>query len=295
MTFRKNWPAIFSLVIGLGLLGCEQIPWIQPKAPQASRVEVARVYDQSLFLDEMKGAVPPGVSGLDSVRMAESFVRNWIMKQLMVKEAGAFVSTEMAEIDRKVQDYRYALISHEFQKKWVSDKLNEEVSEEEIQSYYDEHQANFELKQNIIKGRYLMVPKAAPRQNQIQDWMTHNFESASDDLKSYCIQFATTYHIDDEQWVNFDQMISGTPFDQIPGRVQFLQKGGFVQAEDDQNNYYLYIAEHRIADEISPLEFVKENIKSIIVTRRRIELADALERDIYEKARRNGDFEIIKP
>lgn len=295
MRFRKNWVGIYSIGILLGLVACEQIPWIQPKSPQAERVEVARVYDQSLFLDEMKGAVPQGVSALDSVRMAESFVRNWIMKQLMVKEAGAYVTNDMAEIDRKVQDYRYALISHEFQKKWVSDKLNEEISDEEIQTYYEEHQANFELKQNIIKGRYLMVPKAAPKQNQLEDWMTLDFEADADELKSYCIQFATTYHIDDDQWVNFDQMIAGTPFDQIPGRVQFLLKGGFVKAEDEENNYYLYIAEHRIADEISPLEFVKENIKSIIVTRRRIELAEALERDIYEKARRNGDFEIIKP
>ncbi len=279
----------------LGLMACEQIPWIQPKAPQDARMEVARVYDQPLFLDEMTGAVPPGVSGIDSARMAESFVRNWIMKQLMVKEALAYVNSDMVEIDRKVQDYRSALISHEFQKKWVSDKLDKEVSDEEIQAYYEEHQANFELKQNIIKGRYLEVPKAAPRQNQLEGWITRNFEPTSDELKSYCIQFATTYHIDDESWVNFDQMIADTPFAQIPGRVQFLQKGGFTTAEDEQSNYYLYIAEHRIADEISPLEFVKENIKSIIVTQRRIELADALERDIYEKARRNGDFEIIKP
>jgi hypothetical protein len=277
------------------LVGCEQFTWIQPKSSGNDRVQVARVFDQVLFIDEMNGAVPPGITGLDSVRMAESFVRNWVTKQLMVKEAMASISLDMAEIDRKVQDYRYALISHEFQMKWVNDKLNEEVSDDEIQAYYEEHQANFELKQNIIKGRYLKVPKDAPRQNQLEAWMIRNFEQASDDLKSYCIQFATAYHIDDETWVNFDQMIADTPFIQIPGRVQFLQEGGYRTAEDEQFNYYLYIAEHRITDEISPLEFVKENIKSIIVTQRRIELAETLERDIYEKARRNGDFEIVKP
>jgi hypothetical protein len=296
MDWKKNLFRVFNWLLLMVLFSsCEDLQFWQKSSKLPERTVVARAYDSFLYLDQMDGAVPPGISGLDSVRLAESFVRNWVVQQLMVREANAYLSVDMSEIDRLVQDYRYALISHEFQKQWISDKLSQEVSREEIEAYYDAYKSNFELKQNIIRGKFLKIPKEAPRQERLEGLLVSRLDKSHDELKSYCLQFATSYHIDDSVWINFDDMIRQTPYADIPGRVQFLRKGGYSKAEDEAFNYYLQIAEYKIADEISPLEFVEDNIKSIIVTQRRIELANSLEKDMYEKAKRNGDFEIIKP
>jgi hypothetical protein len=44
---------------------------------------------------------------------------------------------------------------------------------------------------------------------------------------------------------------------------------------------------------VSPLEFVKEDIKNIILNKRKVELARKLEDDVYENAAKRKDFEVF--
>lgn len=280
-----------SLLLG----ACEAPSWKPARKETEQRRALARVYDQMLYADELDNVVPKGSSSFDSSRLMDSYVRNWVVKQLMIKEAGAYLNVDMQDIERRVQDYRYALIAYEFEKQYVNERLNREVTLEEIQEYYEQNQANFELKQNIIRGRFLKVPKAAPRQGQLPDLMKSNAPAKLDELRSYSLRFAEAYHLEDSTWVNFDEMIRYSPLAGIPNKVQFLRSNTFAQIADDTHQYYLRIHEYRITNQISPIEFVEDNIRSIIVNMRKVELANTLEREIYEKAKNRGDFEVIKP
>ena len=42
--------------------------------------------------------------------------------------------------------------------------------------------------------------------------------------------------------------------------------------------------EYRISDNVSPLEFVTDEIKNIILNKRKVELAKKLEDEVYESA-----------
>ncbi|MDZ7650778.1 MAG: hypothetical protein U5K54_28605 [Cytophagales bacterium] len=64
-----------------------------------------------------------------------------------------------AEVERKVLDYRYSLIGYEYQNYYIKKNLDDSVSEREIQEYYKEGLDNFILKQNIIQGTFIKVPK----------------------------------------------------------------------------------------------------------------------------------------
>ena len=84
-----------------------------------------------------------------------------------------------------------------------------------------------------------------------------------DELASYCFQFATYYTLEDTLWINFDELIQSTPLASIPSREQYLKSNKYVETNDQNFEYFLYINEYKIADQISPLEFVRDNIEYV--------------------------------
>jgi len=44
---------------------------------------------------------------------------------------------------------------------------------------------------------------------------------------------------------------------------------------------------------VSPLEFVLQDIKNIILNKRKVELAKKLEDEVYENAAKRKDFEVF--
>lgn len=294
MKRRSN--ILFALLALLALLSCENLGLGEKDdINNEGRIPVARVYDSYLYADDLTGVVPNGSTSLDSGRITEAYVRNWVVKQLMTREASAYLNINMNEVERKVQDYRYALIAYEYEKQMVNERLDTRVSQEEVKNYYQENKENYELKQNIIRGWYAKIPKRAPRINQVTGWLKSTNEKSKEEFRLYCVQFADIYHLEDSTWLNFDDVIRNTPLAGIPNKVQFLQENELVETSDNSFNYYLRIKEYKFSDQISPLEFVADNIASIIVTKRRVDLVEKMEKEIYEKASSQKNFEIFRP
>ncbi|HOO10966.1 MAG TPA: peptidyl-prolyl cis-trans isomerase, partial [Cyclobacteriaceae bacterium] len=189
-------------------------------------------------------------------------------------------------------DYRYSLIGYQFQKLYIQQHMNTDVPDEEVAAYYKANLDNFILKQNIIRGAYIKVPKGAPRTNRIKDLIFSNKEKDRNDLKSYCLSFSTAYHLSDSSWIEFDKLVVNSPLAEIPNKIQFLKSYPYYETSDADFLYYLKIDAYKISDNVSPLEFVKEDIKNIIINKRKVELARKLEEEVYEKAAENKDFEV---
>jgi hypothetical protein len=253
---------------------------------------VARVHDTFLYPEDLEGLVPVGMSREDSINRTESYINNWMRKQLLIHEASTRMEFDEAEIERKILEYRYSLIGYEYQSYFINQNLDRNVSEEEIQDYYQKNLDNFVLKQNIIRGRFIAVPKGAPKTNRLPKLIKSNNLSDLEELRSYCLSFASAYHLEDTVWVNFDEVIKSTPLAEIPNKVQFLRNNKYVENSDSDNEFYLRIDEYKKSDDISPLEVVREQIVTILINKRKIELAKQLEQEVYERAEKNNDFEI---
>lgn len=92
----------------------------------------------------------------------------------------------------------------------------------------------------------------------------------------------------------FDELVRNSPLAEIPNKIQFLRANRYYETSDDSYLYYFKVDEYRISDNISPLEFVKNDIKNIILNKRKVELAQKLEDDVYKQAAEQREFEIIR-
>lgn len=257
-------------------------------------IPVARVHDNYLYEQDLEGIVDKGISPSDSASIVTRYIDSWIKKQLLIAEAASQIDFDEAELERKILDYRYALMVYEFEKNHVNQKLDHEVSEEEIKEYYNHNKANFELKQNIIKGIFAKVPQEAPRVGRLRTLFQNKIDNeAKEEIKSYCLSFAASYSLDDSVWYNFEDIIKNTPLVSIPNKVQFLRENKFVETSDDIYVYLLKITDYKISDQISPLEFVKDDIAKIILNKRKVALTQKLKEEIYHEAKQSKEFEIF--
>jgi hypothetical protein len=284
---------VAMLVGGLLSSSCDLIRMKQAQDEEkTTRKPVARVKDTYLYQDELAGIARNNLSPEDSVRRVTTYINSWIRKQLLIGEALKTIDIDEAEVERKVLDYRYSLIGYEYQNFYIKQNLNETVTDAEIEEYYRGHVDNFLLKQNIVRGSFIIVPKGAPRTNRIKDLMLSKKEKDAAELQSYCLSFSSAYHLPDSLWMEFDKLVVGSPLAEIPNKVQFLKSNSYYETSDAESLYFLKIDEYKISDNVSPLEFVKQEIQNIILNKRKVELAKKLEDDVYENAAKRQDFEV---
>ncbi|MGK7396267.1 MAG: peptidyl-prolyl cis-trans isomerase [Candidatus Cyclobacteriaceae bacterium M3_2C_046] len=254
---------------------------------------IARVDDKYLYTNDISGIVPVGINPSDSANTVQRYINNWIKKQLMITEASNQIEFDQAELQRKMLDYRYALMIYEFEKIYINSNLETDVNDEEVSQYYNAHADNFQLRQNILRGIFVQMPKQSPRIGELKRSLRSKTEKAKTQLKSYCLRYATKSHLEDSVWLKFDDVFSLTPIN-VPNQVQYLRDNSnqIIETSDENYLYYIRIDDFKVKDEISPLEFVRDDIKTIILNRRKTELAKQLEEEIYNKAVENNDFEI---
>lgn len=285
---------LIFLIAAVSISGCDFIRMKKGFGDHEGREPIARVNNAYLYRDELTGIAAYGSTKEDSAARVEAYVDNWIRKELLIQEAARKININEAEVERKILDYRYSIIAYEYQSYYIKQHLDTVFDQSEIKQYYENNIDNFILKQNIVRASFIKVPKNAPKMNKLKDWMFSQDPEDKRSLKSYCLSFSVAYHISDSTWIIFDDLVRNSPLAEIPNKVQFLKSNPYYETEDDNYLYFLKVDEYRISDNVSPLEFVTDEIKNIILNKRKVELAKKLEDEVYENALEDKDFEIIK-
>jgi hypothetical protein len=282
------------LIVAVVIFSCDFIKMKKDAAESdATRQVVARVNNTYLYKDELTAIITDIKTREDSISRIEAYIDSWVRKQLLIQEASKKININEAEVERKILDYRYSLIAYEYQSQYVKEHLDTVIAPAEIEAYYKANIDNFILKQNIVRATYIKVPKNAPQTKKIKDLIFSQNEKDKKELKSYCLSFSVAYQLADSSWLVFDELVRNSPLIEIPNKVQFLKSNPYHEEEDDQYLYYLKVDEYRISDNVSPLEFVRDEISNIILNKRKVDLAKKLEDEVYNNALQKEEFEII--
>lgn len=256
-------------------------------------VIVAQASGEFLYKKDIKGLVNENVTFLDSSKIVNNYIDSWIKKQLMIAKASDEINFDLSDIDRKVLDYKYALMVHEYEKFYINQNFDANISEEEITQYYNDKSENFILRQNIVRCLFAVISKQAPQINTFRKQIREYPDSDMEDIKSYCFRFSIQSSLETEAWINFDEVLATTPLANVQDRVTFLKTNSFVETSDEENIYYLRILDYKISNQISPIEFVREDIKNILINKKKEELRSQLEDEVYTKAEQQNEFEIF--
>lgn len=252
---------------------------------QEKRIPIARVYDSYLYHSDIEPLAKQSSNRADSAQKVQLFIQSWINQQLMIAEAESRLTLDQSSIDQKLKQYKYDLLVHELHKLHLQESVSVEVTEEEVAAYYAGNKKNFELKNTIARVHFLKIPLNSPRIGKVEKLFAETDERSRKELLTYCSRYADAYSFDDSIWVDFDELIAPTAFQTIKNPVAYLKSTKIDKATDESFIYFLRILEFRITEEIAPLEFVKEQIRKIILNKRKLQAIKELEERIFNRAK----------
>jgi len=256
-----------------------------------SDIRVARVGDKMLYLSEVEEFVPEEISHSDSILIAEDFVRKWIERELLIKKAEENLTPEQLDVSEEIANYRNSLIIYKYKNQMVAQKMDTTVRDVEIEEYYTQHAENFNLTHNIVKAAFVKIPEEVADPELLKLYCTNSSDEDFRDLKEYSLQYAKSFDTFNDTWVDFSRVVRNLP-DVPEDQEEFLTGNKILETRDTAFYYLVCIRNYKLAGEPAPVEYVREQIKDLILNRRKLEFLKKIERDIYTEGLRSHKFNI---
>jgi len=250
---------------------------------EAGPKPVAKVFNTYLYVSDLEGLIPKGASKEDSLSIVKKYIDQWAHEQILIQQAENNIDKKKLDINKQMEDYKNSLIIYAYEQELIRQKLDTGVSDDEIQKYYDDNKKDFELKNDIVKISYVKVGKNAPNLDKLKGWLTSTDPKDKDKLSKYCYQFAQNFFLNDDVWLMFDDVLKEVPIQTFNPDL-FLQNNRFVQIADSANVYFLGIKGYMIKNSTSPLSFEKENIRKIVLNKRKMDMIEEMKKNLYDQA-----------
>ena len=269
------WLALPSLLLIFGCLPAH-------KSEEPGEKVVAQVYNRTLKSKEVNAFIPYESSTEDSLLIARSYIEKWVKEQLILKEAEKYASKDLA-LDELVRRYRAALVLSHYEKEYVEKKLDTIINDDELQLYYENNKAQYQLETTIIRCRFLKIRQEITPKDR--DFLQKNWKSQNKADRRYldriCKEFGETCIFDESIWYKLDHIQSMLPNKAINNDV--IQYNKEFSFKDNEYNYYLYIEEWVADKELAPLSFIKEQARKFILHQRKLKLLDEMRERLYEQ------------
>jgi hypothetical protein len=271
---------------GLFLTSCKR------PVPLSGEQAVARVNNAFLYKSDLKHLLPVNTSPADSALIVQRYVDTWIRQQVFLNEALNNLSSGNMNFDRQIEEYRNSLIIFSFENQLVNQQLDTLVTEKQLAEYYEKNKADFRLRNNIVKVNYVKLPLDTPDLGQFRRMFRSTDPEEAGLLEDYCIQNAATYFIESDSWLIFDELLREVPL-QVSNVENYLRSNRLVEISDNHFRYLINFLDYQLVGSVSPLAFERDNIKSIILNRRKHELINQKRSQFYQEALSGSQVEIF--
>ena len=275
MSIVKNWGVI--LVIAAAMTGCGQEHNHKGKTP------LVEVSGEFLYKEDLQAALPLNISKDDSVLFAEHYIRNWIEDALLFDKAEGNIP-DNDKISKLVENYRRALIMHTYQEELVNQKLANDISEEEINAYYEKNKELFRLDNPLVKGLFIKVPLSSPDLGNVRVWYRKNNQDVIEKLETYSLRNAVSSDYFYDRWTSVPDVAAKIPLKVLDTDANYLDKNRNVEVKDTAFCYFLHIEDFLGKDKQKPLDFARDEIKEILINLKRVEFINKVKEDLYQRA-----------
>ena len=250
---------------------------------------LAEVYDRQLYFSELDGMIPRGIKAEDSTLIVRAYVERWVRDAVLMHEAERSVPDDL-NLDQLVADYRASLIRHNYEQLLVETLSDTSVLEAAIRDYYTDNLIQFELEVPIIKGRLLKLPNDAPDMHRLDAWWQNGADATDAGFRRYAQRYAVVAFLDRSEWLKGDKVVTTLP----PGTLSLeqLQRGTRLDRSDEEFRYLLAVDEVVPAQRTAPYDYVRDQVRTMLLHQRRSKLLEARKEDMYQRALRQNDVQI---
>lgn len=252
---------------------------------------VARVGEHRLMRSELAAYIPAGVSSEDSLALAQSYIKSWAEELIFLDMAEKHLSDEEKDVTKDLEDYRRTLLKYRYEERYINDRLDTLISDEEVRNYYREHMDKFLVERPLLKARYMIIPTDSRSLKTIKELMSS--DDAMDAIAADSLAFtaALRYVDSSDAWMDAILLARDLGTDEA-SMMKALRNRTIEFKGDDGLLRVAYVVDMVQKGSPAPLDYCEERIKDILLSARKHELVGGLERDLLNDALAKGKFVI---
>lgn len=274
----------FLLIAGLFILGCTN-------TENSGRIVVAEVGENKLYNDDLSKIIPNELDQNDSSIMAQDYITKWIKQELLIQKANENLTPEQKNLTREIQEYRNSIIIYKYKNELMKQRMDTTITQEQIAQFYYANPENFNLNKNIVKAIFIKIPNEVSNPAFLKDLVENSTEEGLSELREYCLQYAKGFDIFVDNWIDFETVKNNIP-QEIENAERFLTGNNQIELKDSNYYYLVSIKDFKLINDLAPLQYVENNIKNLLLNKRKIEFLKKIEENIYTEGIRKNKFKI---
>jgi len=272
----KKW--ILILLLLTTLTSCHQIRRWLGNEPE----RVAQIGKEILYIDEVEGLLKSAATSDDSLNLVNHYIDLWAIDKLWLKKAEADLSKEDKDVDQELADYRKSLLVFRYQKKYVEERIDTVIEQEEILAYYQDNLELFLLDDPLLKLRLIKMRLHSPYLPMVRNIYRSNTIEDQTQLRRLCESSAEIDTDYEGKWLTGQELAQDLPVGNMD-KIQALKADGYIDTRDSLYAYLVRVYDFVPAGEPAPIEQTEARIRQIIIIKRKQKLLEDLEVEVLKE------------
>jgi hypothetical protein len=241
---------------------------------------VAEVNDKELTKKEAETLMDHLGYDINNTTDWQMFLDNWVKFEVYRQELKQEDPNKSAIVQLKGESFMGELSGFYLEEAMILSKLDSIVKDKEIQTYYDKNKNSFVLQDYLVKALYIKIPKGTDIEQKIREVYVLKNDKDLSKMNSYAKLYAENFYFDDEQWVYFTELTKDIPLRQL-NRDNLVLNRTKTYFSDEEFTYFINIIDFKLKDETPPFEFLRDQIREIILSEKINRLREQLGTQLY--------------
>lgn len=171
---------------------------------------LAEYKEQKLRFKDIQDYLPDFNNEQDSIQYLSQRVETWLRDQSFLDLAVSHYN-KIEEIEELVSQYRNSLIANAYEEKLIGEKLDSNISDEEINEYYNQKKGEYKLDDAIIRLLYVKIAKSGFDEKSFLQLWNRNIQNNDPELLKYCQNNSDYFILQTDKWHKWKDLESFMP------------------------------------------------------------------------------------
>jgi len=247
---------------------------------------LAVAFGEKLYLEDLDSHLKNAHSSSDSQFVKSRFIDEWVMDKILYEEAQKRVGKNK-DIESLVDSYRKSLYIYELDNELLSEELNRELPQEEIDTFYSNSKSEFSLQEDIVRFLYIKIPESSYSDTIKDLWKTEELPV----LKNYVSSINGTQILNPEKWYYKSELKNILP-ELLYRKISFSKPNSYSHTQDE-TKFFVKILEKVDSNKDAPVSFVEETIRERILHDKAKDLLRRKRKELYDEKIQNKNIQIF--
>jgi hypothetical protein len=252
-------------------------------APKGKKL--AKVYSNVLYEADLPNSTWEAMDTVEMETLKSIYIEHWIRNQLMLQKAKLDKHDKLI-VKRMSADYKNLLTLDLFKQGLVREKLDSNVSDDELKDYYEMVKNQFRLDETMVNLKFLRIAADNQTVGRIaQLWNTGDYTEISDLIYLNPEEAI----LEDDVWLSLERLKKLIPHQMIQDKTTYFDRKAF-----NDTDFFIKVFDTKHKDDIIPFPLLRDKVEAMIIIKRKNELIDNYIADLYKTETKKNNIKIYE-